>query len=86
MVGDATYGSMKRLGDLSPGPVLRASKKLTRQALHARVLGFVHPVTGEFLRFESSLPDDIKGLLDALAEEERQAHGDFPSGEGGNTT
>jgi len=86
VVGDATYGSMKRLGDLSPGPVLRASKKLTRQALHARVLGFVHPVTGEFLRFESSLPDDIKGLLDALAEEERQAHGDFPSGEGGNTT
>jgi len=34
-----------------------------RQALHAAVLGFVHPVTGANLRFESALPADMTGLL-----------------------
>jgi 23S rRNA pseudouridine1911/1915/1917 synthase len=37
-----------------------------RQALHAAVLGFVHPVTGEELRFESPLPGDFDALLVAL--------------------
>ncbi len=35
---------------------------LARQALHAAVLGFVHPVTGERLRFESPLPADMAAL------------------------
>ncbi len=35
-----------------------------RQALHARTLGFEHPVTGEQLHFDSELPDDMKNLLD----------------------
>ena len=35
-----------------------------RQALHARVLGFEHPVTGKHLHFESPLPADMKQLLD----------------------
>jgi 23S rRNA pseudouridine1911/1915/1917 synthase len=37
-----------------------------RQALHAAVLGFKHPITGEELRFESALPADIAALLDVL--------------------
>ncbi len=39
---------------------------LGRQALHAAVLGFVHPVTGETLRFESPLPSDFASALAAL--------------------
>ena len=35
-----------------------------RQALHARSLGFIHPVSGEFMEFESDLPDDFQGLID----------------------
>ena len=35
-----------------------------RQALHARTLGFEHPVTGEKMYFDSNLPDDMKHLLD----------------------
>jgi 23S rRNA pseudouridine1911/1915/1917 synthase len=35
---------------------------LSRQALHAAVLGFVHPVTGEHLRFETPLPPDMATL------------------------
>ena len=35
-----------------------------RQALHARTLGFVHPRTGEWLQFDSTLPEDMAALLD----------------------
>jgi 23S rRNA pseudouridine1911/1915/1917 synthase len=37
---------------------------LPRQALHARVLGFVHPTTGKDLYFEAPIPDDINQVLD----------------------
>jgi 23S rRNA pseudouridine1911/1915/1917 synthase len=43
-----------------------AAAGLARQALHAAVLGFVHPVTGETLRFESPLPADLTRLEAAL--------------------
>lgn len=39
--------------------VENAFKVLPRQALHAKTLGFAHPVSGEFLRFDSELPKDI---------------------------
>ncbi|NDP19957.1 MAG: RluA family pseudouridine synthase [Paludibacter sp.] len=35
-----------------------------RQALHAKTLGFVHPRSGEFMNFESELPDDMQLLVD----------------------
>jgi 23S rRNA pseudouridine1911/1915/1917 synthase len=35
-----------------------------RQALHAKTLGFVHPRTGEFMHFESELPDDMHQLIE----------------------
>ena len=37
---------------------------LPRQALHAKVLGFTHPRTGEHMRFESDLPADISAVLE----------------------
>lgn len=40
-------------------------KLCPRQALHAKTLGFVHPVTGEMMNFDSELPDDFRLLLDA---------------------
>jgi 23S rRNA pseudouridine1911/1915/1917 synthase len=39
-----------------------AEAGLSRQALHAAVLGFVHPTTGERLRFETPMPDDMSQL------------------------
>jgi len=86
IVGDPTYGSMKRLKELSPGPVYQAAKNMTRQALHAKVLGFIHPASGEFLRFESDLPEEIKRLLDALSQEEILSNTHEIGGEGGETT
>jgi 23S rRNA pseudouridine1911/1915/1917 synthase len=40
--------------------------ELGRHALHARTLGFVHPLTGERLSFDSELPDDMRAALEAL--------------------
>jgi 23S rRNA pseudouridine1911/1915/1917 synthase len=37
---------------------------LPRQALHAKVLGFVHPRTGEHVRFESDLPEDLQTVIE----------------------
>ena len=42
-----------------------------RQALHARALGFVHPMTGQEIRVEASLPDDLSDLIATL----RQRYG-----------
>jgi 23S rRNA pseudouridine1911/1915/1917 synthase len=36
---------------------------LTRQALHAKTLGFIHPVSGEYLEFSSEFPEDIRAVL-----------------------
>ncbi|MDQ0390814.1 RluA family pseudouridine synthase [Labrys monachus] len=67
LLGDAVYGGgfKTKAALLSPAarPVLEG---LGRQALHARLLGFEHPVTGEHLVFESELPADLAQLADAL--------------------
>ncbi len=63
-LGDPVYGSG------SPSQPVKeaiAAAGLKRQALHAAVLGFVHPVTGETVRFESPLPADM-ARLEALLE------------------
>jgi len=39
-------------------------KILPRQALHAKTLGFQHPTTGEFLRFQSEVPEDIQQCIE----------------------
>jgi 23S rRNA pseudouridine1911/1915/1917 synthase len=39
-------------------------KILPRQALHAKTLGFVHPTSGELMRFDTELPDDMKELIE----------------------
>jgi 23S rRNA pseudouridine1911/1915/1917 synthase len=61
VLGDALYGGVPRDGELA-----LLARQLGRQALHAAVLGFVHPATGQHLRFESALPEAIRGALEAL--------------------
>jgi len=66
LVGDPVYGRAN--------PRLRTILKsldFRRQALHAAVLGFIHPVTGDKLRFESDLPQDMRELIDETAHSNR---------------
>jgi len=54
-------------GRASGHAALRAiGVRLGRQALHAELLGFIHPITGDQLRFESALPEDMAEALAAL--------------------
>ncbi len=39
-------------------------KILPRQALHAKTLGFEHPVTKEYIRFDTEIPDDMKECIE----------------------
>ncbi|MEG1932817.1 MAG: RNA pseudouridine synthase, partial [Pygmaiobacter sp.] len=45
-------------------------KELSGQCLHAGVLGFIHPVTGEYLEFCAPLPEYFTQFLDKLQREE----------------
>ncbi len=40
-----------------------AFKILPRQALHAKTLGFIHPFTGEYMRFDSEIPEDMANCI-----------------------
>lgn len=68
--GDPAYGGRSRqLKGISPmfrGEAGRLLKMTERQMLHAELLGFEHPVTGEKKWFEGELPEDMKMVLDEL--------------------
>src|SRR6056297_378548 len=67
LVGDPVYGGRRKLPLRALSEAgLKAARDFPRQALHAAVLGFVHPVSGEALEFEAPLPDDMTALIDAL--------------------
>ncbi|NQW10617.1 MAG: RluA family pseudouridine synthase [Alphaproteobacteria bacterium] len=67
LVGDPVYGGGRRARADGITPEAReAIDSFARQALHATVLGFVHPTTGETVRFESPPPADLAQLLTAL--------------------
>ena len=51
ILGDAKYGSRGNL---------------KRPALHAKTLGFIHPVTKKYSQFKTELPRDIKDLIEKL--------------------
>jgi 23S rRNA pseudouridine1911/1915/1917 synthase len=67
LLGDSVYGAgfKTKSSQLSP-PAQAALTALGRQALHAGVLGFEHPITGEGLRFETPPPKDLERLINAL--------------------
>ena len=71
IVGDPVYGSSSRLASLRDDDLRRRIQTLGRQALHARLLGFVHPASGEYMEFESAPPEDMGSVLAFL----REKHG-----------
>jgi 23S rRNA pseudouridine1911/1915/1917 synthase len=68
LIGDPTYGGNRRLSVKSVGEAAAAAaRSFPRQALHAAILGFTHPVGGENLQFEAELPSDMADLLAVLS-------------------
>jgi len=68
ILGDSTYGRRFNPGKQIPEPARSAILSLSRQALHAELLGFTHPITGEAVLCEAPLPDDLKQLDNALSD------------------
>ncbi len=74
VVGDAEYHGRHEIEPKSKteAEVLKGCLDLiSRQALHARLLGFVHPATRKEMVFESRLPQDMQNVIDFLEEYER---------------
>ncbi len=69
--GDPTYGGRSETwGGLSGKKAQQAAnllKLVRRQALHAKTIGFVHPVSGKMMKFDSELPEDLESVLEAIA-------------------
>ena len=67
LVGDPVYGGKRKIARAAlPDALAEAVKAFPRQALHAAVLGFIHPVSGDAMRFEAPLPEDMAELLALL--------------------
>ncbi len=68
LLGDALYGAgfATKINTL-PDSAQTALRVLDRQALHAAVLGFAHPASGEVMRFEAPLPTGMATLRAVLA-------------------
>jgi 23S rRNA pseudouridine1911/1915/1917 synthase len=70
LLGDPTYGTPSERAPkwlAVPFEIRTLVLRLPGQALHARVLGFAHPVTGEKLRFEAPVPPQFAAVQEALA-------------------
>jgi 23S rRNA pseudouridine1911/1915/1917 synthase len=72
LVGDQTYGRLRFPAGASV-ELRDALHKFPRQALHARRLGLIHPVSGEEVRFESPIPADMEALLATLRKDRDEA-------------
>lgn len=68
LLGDPLYPDGGRFNNLKDARLKGMINRLERQALHARVLGFIHPVSGAYLEFTSEPPEDFMELLAYLRE------------------
>lgn len=66
ILGDPVYARNYHPGNEIPEPTHSAIEALERQALHAELLAFTHPVSGEQLSFTAPLPADLLRLSKAL--------------------
>ena len=67
LIGDPEYGaSFRTKANLLEEPARSTVNRFPRQALHAYLLAFEHPRTGEVMEFETDMPDDMQELLEAL--------------------
>ncbi len=66
LLGDPVYGNHLRVEPTLEAGLKDVIRDFPRQALHAKVLAFIHPQKNKLVTFKSKLPDDILDLLDEL--------------------
>lgn len=73
VVGDPVYGGRVQLAKNMSSALIQVLRQFKRQALHAFALGFDHPDTGEFVRWETPMPADMQELVKALKQDAKEA-------------
>ncbi|MDO8444797.1 MAG: RluA family pseudouridine synthase [Deltaproteobacteria bacterium] len=68
VVGDQVYGGKERIIGVKDPKLRKVIKKLGRQALHATILGFIHPESNKYMEFTAPIPEDFQIVLDALGD------------------
>ncbi|HEX5773420.1 MAG TPA: RluA family pseudouridine synthase [Geomobilimonas sp.] len=68
LLGDDTYGGGGRLAGIRDMQLRTLIRDMGRQALHAKTLGFLHPTSGEYLEFDTDLPEDMARIVTYLEE------------------
>jgi 23S rRNA pseudouridine1911/1915/1917 synthase len=71
LLGDIAYGGRARIPKGASDELAEMIRGFDRQALHAVMLRFAHPVTGEELEFHAPVPDDMVAMAEALREDTR---------------
>lgn len=66
LLADELYGGGGRLSGLQDPVLKQMIRSMGRHALHAKTLGFVHPVSGQYLEFDTELPEDMAGIVGYL--------------------
>ena len=66
LIGDPMYGGRVRFPKKASEELKEALLSFKRQALHSKKLTLIHPISGELMSWKAALPDDMKGLLEAL--------------------
>jgi 23S rRNA pseudouridine1911/1915/1917 synthase len=66
LVADELYGGGGRLSGLQDPVLKQMIKAMGRHALHAKTLGFLHPISGDYLEFDTELPKDMAGIIEYL--------------------
>ncbi len=71
LVGDPVYGGRLRIPAGATPALIEALRDFRRQALHAGRLGFEHPLSGESMSWQASLPADMAALVDVCREDSK---------------
>ena len=66
VLGDKSYGKSKKKFKKIDAKIEKKINNFTRQALHAKSLGFIHPRTGKEIFFEAKRPKDLETLIKSL--------------------
>ncbi|MBY8237335.1 23S rRNA pseudouridine(1911/1915/1917) synthase RluD [Vibrio fluvialis] len=74
LLGDTAYGGRARIPKGATQELTDMIRGFDRQALHAVMLRFAHPITGEELEFHAPVPDDMVIMTEALREDAKLNH------------
>ncbi len=72
LLGDPVYGGRIRLPKAASQATQQALQNFRRQALHAGLLGFIHPASGEEVSWQIDMPEDMQNILKALVKDQKE--------------